>query len=723
MATIIDALITTLGIDSSAFKRGAAEALGVQARLKNEIGALEKQIADIKTKSSKASKVQDDLQIKSLREVLGQKKKSLTETRGAEQEQLKRQKEQTLQLNKIRDAALEILAVFTAGVGIKAFVTDLISGDAATARFAANLGESAQTATAFGAVIKGLGGDAKEGLNAIANLKAIQFAEQAKGDYSKAPVLSRLGVSPQDLNNIDGALMKIAATARTMPKDQFFQFATEAGFSQGAINALEQGDVELAKNIELAKQREKLTQAQIDRDQAFITVLTNLIDALKGAGREALGLIPDSVIKAIDTLTKDHLPVLIGILGGVALAAAAAGVALFLAFFPVEGPLLAIMAALALMGALVGSLVDDFNKGKDGFIDWSKITPVLDQIGAAMDQVRVAAKAAYDAVPPPVWEFLGNVLKAMGGVITDVVVAALHNLAGTLKVVADFITIIADLLGGKWDKAWKDAGTMAGDILKTIVQGWRDARDAVLDFWYAVTHQGAQRPVAPAQAPGAGLPATAEAHNLGRAGGGVSANRVAYALAYLKSKGWTDAQARGIVAGAVAEAKLNPNAINPKSGAFGIGQWLGPRKAALFAKYGPNPTYEQQLEFLNSELKGGDRGGAAVQAATTEQDMANAYITKVMRPKEGAETIGDLNRANNFLLAAAGPDRSLGAGAPAVAAQHVANDNSSSSSTDIRIGTIQVNGVDTNKADQVASAIGPAVKSHSFVAAANTGLG
>jgi hypothetical protein len=729
VATIIDALVTTLGLDSSGYKKGAADALSAQARLKAEIGALETQIGSIKAKSSKATKAQDDLQIKSLREVLDQKRKTLNETRSDEQEQLKRQKEQTGQLNKVRDAALEILAIFTAGVGIKEFVTDLISGDAATARFAANLGESAQTATALGAVIRGLGGDAKEGLNAIANLKAIQFAERAKGDYSKAPVLSRLGVSPQDLNDIDGALMKIAATAKTMPKDQFFQFATEAGFSQGAINALEMGDVELARNIELAKQREKLTDAQIGRDQALIKTLNDLVDAFRGAGRELLGLIPDGVLRAIDSLTKDHLPVLLGLLGGLAVAAGIAGVAIVAALLPVELPILAIIVALSALGALIGLIAEDFSKGKDGFIDWSKITPILDQIKAAMDEVGAAAKEAYDAVPPEVWQFLGAVLKAIGGLITNVLVAALHNLAALLHTVADVIRLIVDLLTGNWSKAWKDAGNIAGDIIKTIVQGWRDARDAVLDFWYAVTHKGAQRPVAPLPGPATGTPAPTAAP-------GQSATarnfRTLQALAYFKAQGWTEAQARGIVAGINAESKLDPTAVNPKSGALGIGQWLGPRKRALLAQYGPNPTYAQQLAFLNSELQGNAQGGGAVRAASTEREAATAYVTKVMRPKPGAETIGDLNRANNFLLAAdkagAAPalDPGLATGAAGAAAtQQVANDNSRSNSVanDIKIGEINVNGVDTNKTGEVAAGIGQAVRGQTFVAAANTGLG
>jgi hypothetical protein len=45
------------------------------------------------------------------------------------------------------------------------------------------------------------------------------------------------------------------------------------------------------------------------------------------------------------------------------------------------------------------------------------------------------------------------------------------------------------------------------------------------------------------------------------------------------------------------ESKLDPTIVNPSSGAFGIGQWLGPRLQALKAKYGDSPTADQQFRI------------------------------------------------------------------------------------------------------------------------------
>lgn len=118
---------------------------------------------------------------------------------------------------------------------------------------------------------------------------------------------------------------------------------------------------------------------------------------------------------------------------------------------------------------------------------------------------------------------------------------------------------------------------------------------------------------------------------------------------YLKRAGFTDQQALGIAAGIHAESGSNPNAVNSKSGAFGIGQWLGPRKQALMRRYGPNPNMDQQLAFLVSELRGGDKGGPAVGRTATADHALLTYIVKFMRPRAGAETLGDIRRGRAFL--------------------------------------------------------------------------
>lgn len=125
----------------------------------------------------------------------------------------------------------------------------------------------------------------------------------------------------------------------------------------------------------------------------------------------------------------------------------------------------------------------------------------------------------------------------------------------------------------------------------------------------------------------------------------VSGGRLASdVVGFFREKGYSEAQARGIAAGIAAESASNHAARNPTSGAMGLGQWLGPRKAELIRRYGPNPTRRQQLEFLHHELQGGDHGGRAVLRQADEAGALRAYVQDFMRPAKGAETTGDLRR-------------------------------------------------------------------------------
>ncbi|WP_068090888.1 phage tail tip lysozyme [Novosphingobium rosa] len=116
-------------------------------------------------------------------------------------------------------------------------------------------------------------------------------------------------------------------------------------------------------------------------------------------------------------------------------------------------------------------------------------------------------------------------------------------------------------------------------------------------------------------------------------------------VSYFIGKGASPEVARGIAAGIAAESGSNPRIVNPSSGATGLGQWLGARKARLMERTGGQaPTKAQQLDFLWEELKGGDPGGKHVLGAKGEAEALDAYVRRFMRPKAGMETDSDLRR-------------------------------------------------------------------------------
>lgn len=156
----------------------------------------------------------------------------------------------------------------------------------------------------------------------------------------------------------------------------------------------------------------------------------------------------------------------------------------------------------------------------------------------------------------------------------------------------------------------------------------------------------------------------------GGAGAGGGGNLHAGIVTFFRGKGYSEMQARGIAAGIHAESGSNPNIRNETNGALGLGQWLGPRRAAIIRRYGPNPSIEQQLEFLHHELQGGDAGGKAVLAGKTEAEVLSAYIGETradgtgwgfMRPLHGSQREGDISRGMAALGRAGEiPDTPLG---------------------------------------------------------------
>lgn len=115
---------------------------------------------------------------------------------------------------------------------------------------------------------------------------------------------------------------------------------------------------------------------------------------------------------------------------------------------------------------------------------------------------------------------------------------------------------------------------------------------------------------------------------------------------FFLGRGYSSNAAAGISAGLYAESNLNPTNVNPTSGAYGVGQWLGARKSSLFNTYGANPTFTQQLGFVDSELRAGNGGSVIANSSSPSVALGN-FINLFERPGPG--TAGDMTRGNNAL--------------------------------------------------------------------------
>jgi hypothetical protein len=307
---------------------------------------------------------------------------------------------------------------------------------------------------------------------------------------------------------------------------------------------------------------------------------------------------------------------------------------------------------------------------------------------------------------------LNTVLTITGGIIAAIAVSAavayapIVALAGAFALVATNI----DKLKQDWGalKSWWDSVEDKTDPIFDPVRkflGMNTGAQAGADSrWHAMAG-----PLAPGGALGAAMSDTSW-RGLGQGGdnGGGGADMVQH---YFAARGFTAAGTRGITAAISAEnASFDPNATNPTSGAYGIGQWLGDRKRALFAKYGSHPTMQQQLDFMYSEMRGGDRGATLavpdIQRATTAGAAAKAMIDRFYRP--GSGSAGDYARAARFI----GPNAGIGA-SQAGGATNTSNVTS--------IGQITIHTAATD-ATGIARDLPAALAQRGLVVQANTGL-
>lgn len=141
------------------------------------------------------------------------------------------------------------------------------------------------------------------------------------------------------------------------------------------------------------------------------------------------------------------------------------------------------------------------------------------------------------------------------------------------------------------------------------------------------------------------------------------ANNVSTAIRFLRSKGLSPAQAAGIVGGLSGESgrSLSTTAKNPTSGAYGIGQWLGGRKSALFSKGNPS-SLKTQLNHLWSELTGPERVALnKIRQTNSPEAATDAFVRLFERPSAG-EIASSIGPRKQFAREVLGLAKSTGGG-------------------------------------------------------------
>lgn len=212
MATVIDSLIVTLGLDNKDFQQGMKDT--------------EKGLSDTRKNTDRVGK-QIAASGKDAAEFFGQMQRS----------------------------AIKFFAVLTAGKGLINFTRDVVTTGANLSRLSKNLNISADTMHRWGKASELNGGSMEGFLGTLQNLNNQVTEIFMRGDSAITPYLRQLGVSVTDASGkakpLTAVLGDIAdATEKAFPdRQQRYAYLQQMGFDEGTINLIAKGGKELRATL------------------------------------------------------------------------------------------------------------------------------------------------------------------------------------------------------------------------------------------------------------------------------------------------------------------------------------------------------------------------------------------------------------------------------------------------------------------------------------------
>jgi hypothetical protein len=353
-ATVIDALVVTLGLDDSEYEKKYKQLLENQNKLSLTVEANSKKDQDSWKKTGEA-------------------------------------------INGVKNQVLGLLAALGATMGLKEFLVSNIQGQAALGRLSENLDINAKRLEAWGLVAQEMGGQASDAFSTLQNVAGGLAEAAIKGHSSFTDAARANGVVLTDsrgqLLDYEHVLLNISKRMRELPRQQAMWLANELGVGS-MFNQLELGPQELQKRLDHAASLSKITDESVRRAQELQQKWADIRQEFKAASETAFSALAphlerllDRFINWLDSVDWDavgnKLEKLVGQVsdvieefGGWKVAAIAVGTALSLKLL---APLLGIISAIPKL-SLGTSAISSFGAALSA-IDLTALAGVLAAAG------------------------------------------------------------------------------------------------------------------------------------------------------------------------------------------------------------------------------------------------------------------------------------------------------------------------------------------------------
>jgi len=400
---------------------------------------------------------------------------------------------------------------------------------------------------------------------------------------------------------------KLADQFGKLDRTQALFLGKKLGLDQGSINLLMQGRRSMEELIARQKELGVVTQAQADAATKFEIAEVKAGMAIETLKRELVSeLLPaftwliEKVEQATDFM-RDHSGMMKTAATIVAIAltpalwgAATAAWALIAPILIAAAPFIALGAAIL----LVADDIDTFMKGGDSMLGrivqkWPIMGDIFRGIGAAARTMQDMLLKVIDQVLHPFQTF-HDLIEAIFNMIKSAP-------AGVMK-------FIASVTGGHYGETGEPTAEKAAQAAQK-----------------ALTTPNASRGQEIAQK--------------------------------LQAMGWSPAQAAGMAGSLMQESQGKADAVNSKSGAYGVAQWLGSRVKDFKEFSGKDlkgSSLDDQLKFMDYELRKGKERAAGLRLMASESPEMAAHVHRKYYERPGEEEANDVRRVSfaNGIMAA-----------------------------------------------------------------------
>ena len=437
MAHIVDAIMVTLGLDTSKYTAQAENAIKTDTRLEKSLDGVEK-------KGGAVSKNFEGL------------------------------------ANAVKGAA-KVFASLAAATGIIRFLQNVAEetrqANEEMLKLQASLGLTAEKINGMRGAGAALGGTAEGMTNSMKGLNKGMNDFVVKGDTSLLPFMNALGVSMVDgqgkLRDVDKVMLDLSDSFSKMNSEQAYALGQDMGFDEGTIAALMQGRDAMKEMSEYhakmytSSKEELAASRELSKNQAQLSAHWASMKLMIGNAIIPLLVKLTNFAKAFFEFLQDHQKTVKNVFEAMAFVLGAVLIPLFgkalfaaLAFMAPFLPFIAVVGGIAAAFVL---LYDDYKvwaEGGQSLFDWGKFSDLIDGAKLSVESLtkgfgELADKVMAEVIPT---------LKGYASIIQKLFSGDFAGASAEAKeMFAEFGSRAKDAISPAWNKA---ADFMLGGAFK-----------------------------------------------------------------------------------------------------------------------------------------------------------------------------------------------------------------------------------------------------------------